>query len=60
MFNSPSFESTLHYLDELRQNNQKTWFEAHRADYETARTQFEQFLEGGSSTSSGLRTISRD
>ncbi len=34
----------LVFLDGLSQNNQKTWFEAHRPDYQAARSTFEGFI----------------
>jgi uncharacterized protein (TIGR02453 family) len=37
-------EPALRFLDELRQNNNKAWFDQHRAEYETARGEYEQFL----------------
>ncbi len=39
-----NLEPTLHFLDELSHNNNKAWFDSHRADYETARGQYEQLL----------------
>lgn len=45
MLQAPQLDTTLHFLGELSQNNQKSWFEAHRANYETARTEFERFLD---------------
>ncbi len=38
-------EPILLSLDELRLNNQKTWFDQHRADYDAARNTFEQFID---------------
>ncbi len=35
----------LRFLDELRQNNNKTWFDRHRPDYEAARSTFEQLID---------------
>jgi uncharacterized protein (TIGR02453 family) len=35
----------LSFLDELSQNNNKTWFDGHRPDYEAARNSFEQFID---------------
>jgi hypothetical protein len=37
-------ESSLHFLDELNQNNNKVWFDAHRPAYESTRKTFEQFI----------------
>jgi uncharacterized protein (TIGR02453 family) len=34
----------LHFLDELGQNNNKVWFDAHRPAYESTRKTFEQFI----------------
>lgn len=36
--------STLKFLKDLKKNNDKTWFEAHRKQYEEARGDFEQFI----------------
>ncbi len=33
-----NFRSTLNFLDDLDQNNQKAWFDCHRAAYGAART----------------------
>ena len=33
----------LRFLDQLGKNNNKAWFEAHRAEYETGRAEFERF-----------------
>jgi hypothetical protein len=35
-----NLEPVLVFLDGLSQNNQKAWFEAHRADYQAARAAF--------------------
>jgi uncharacterized protein (TIGR02453 family) len=35
----------LNFLDNLVQNNAKAWFDAHRADYDTARDSFEGFID---------------
>lgn len=40
-----NFLPILNYLDNLSQNNFKTWFDAHRADYETARKIFNDFID---------------
>lgn len=37
--------STLCFLKELSSNNAKDWFDAHRTDYDAARTDFELFAE---------------
>ncbi len=39
-----NLEPLLLFLDELRLNNHKTWFDQHRSDYESARNTFEQFV----------------
>ena len=36
-----NLKQALNFLGELKLNNQKTWFEAHRADYQAARGSFE-------------------
>ncbi len=35
----------LHFLDDLSQNNNKTWFDRHRPDYEAARGAFEELVD---------------
>ena len=35
----------LRFLDEIRQNNNKTWFDQNRAAYEDARVNFERFID---------------
>ncbi|HYC28991.1 MAG TPA: DUF2461 domain-containing protein, partial [Chitinophagaceae bacterium] len=37
--------STLKFLKDLRKNNNKPWFDAHRAQYDAARKDFEQFIQ---------------
>jgi uncharacterized protein (TIGR02453 family) len=37
--------STLKFLKELRRNNNKPWFDAHRKQYEAARNNFENFIQ---------------
>ena len=37
--------STLKFLKELKKNNNKSWFESHRGQYESARTDFENFIK---------------
>ncbi len=39
-----NLEPILIFLDELRLNNHKTWFDQHRSDYESARNIFEKFI----------------
>ena len=36
--------STLKFLRDLKKNNNKPWFDAHRGQYETAKKDFEQFI----------------
>jgi len=36
---------TLHFLSGLKENNNKPWFEAHRAQYEAARIDFQNFIQ---------------
>ena len=36
---------TLKYLSQLKKNNNKPWFEAHRLPYETARADFAAFIQ---------------
>jgi uncharacterized protein (TIGR02453 family) len=40
-----NLEPALRFLDELRQNNNKPWFDSHRADYDTARSCFAQLVD---------------
>ena len=44
MPNPINFATALRFLEELSQNNNKAWFEAHRPDYQAARSTFEQFV----------------
>lgn len=37
--------STLKFLKDLKKNNDKSWFDAHRKQYEAARTDFETFVQ---------------
>ena len=37
--------STIKFLKELKKNNDKSWFDAHRPDYEKARKNFENFIQ---------------
>lgn len=37
--------ATLHFLRDLAANNTKDWFDAHRADYDAARKDFETFVD---------------
>lgn len=39
-------KSTVQFLKELKKNNNKPWFDEHRTEYETAKKDFIQFLEG--------------
>jgi uncharacterized protein (TIGR02453 family) len=36
---------TLRFLSRLKKNNNKPWFDAHRADYEAARIDFSNFIQ---------------
>jgi uncharacterized protein (TIGR02453 family) len=36
---------TLKFLTQLKKNNNKPWFDAHRAQYEAARIDFSNFLQ---------------
>lgn len=45
MTDTPDLFPILRFLADLRQNNNKTWFEEHRAEYDEARQRFEDFLE---------------
>ena len=38
-------QSTLTFLRQLKKNNNKAWFDAHRKDYEAAKLNFEQFIQ---------------
>lgn len=37
--------STIKFLKDLKKNNNKPWFDAHRKQYEAARMNFEEFLQ---------------
>ena len=37
--------ATLRFLKELRKNNHKPWFDAHRGEYDSAKADFLQFLQ---------------
>jgi uncharacterized protein (TIGR02453 family) len=41
----PQLQVTFNFLRQLAQNNNKAWFDAHRADYAAAKLQFEALLE---------------
>ena len=43
---SPNLQTVLDFLKELKQNNNKPWFIAHRADYEQTREIYFQFIDG--------------
>ncbi|MCO5292285.1 MAG: DUF2461 domain-containing protein [Chitinophagaceae bacterium] len=38
-------KSTLEFLTQLRTNNNKTWFDAHRQEYQNARADFANFVD---------------
>ncbi len=42
----PNLAGVLSYLSALKRHNNREWFEAHRSDYETARGEFEAFVDG--------------
>lgn len=46
MPNTPDLKAVLTFLSGLRENNNKPWFEAHRSQYESARAEFEGFVDG--------------
>ena len=37
--------STLKFLKDLKKNNNKPWFDAHRKQYEEAKNDFEKFIQ---------------
>src|SRR5687767_4304000 len=37
--------SSIRFLKELKKNNDKSWFDAHRPAYESARKDFESFIQ---------------
>ena len=37
--------STLRFLEQLGKNNNKAWFDQHRDDYQTAKEDFEVFID---------------
>jgi len=39
-------QTTLQFLAELKENNNKEWFTANKPRYETAKKEFEQFVDG--------------
>lgn len=41
----PRLKPTLDFLLALQGHNNKPWFQAHRAEYETARASFEDFVD---------------
>lgn len=46
MSTTPNLEPVLSFLDDLSQNNNKSWFDEHRPAYGAARSAFEQFIDG--------------
>jgi uncharacterized protein (TIGR02453 family) len=44
--NHVDLKPVLNFLEGLKGHNNKAWFEAHRADYETAKERFESFVDG--------------
>jgi len=46
MQTTPDLGLALRFLDELGQNNNKPWFDRHRAEYERARGIFYQYVDG--------------
>ncbi|MDQ3290350.1 MAG: DUF2461 domain-containing protein, partial [Bacteroidota bacterium] len=36
---------TLKFLSGLKKNNDRNWFEAHRAQYEAAKIDFQNFIQ---------------
>ncbi len=40
----------IHFLKELEQNNEKSWFEAHRAEYKELRARVYRVLAGSGRT----------
>jgi uncharacterized protein (TIGR02453 family) len=40
-----NFVPILNFLDNLAQNNNKAWFDSHKAEYESARAIFNQFVD---------------
>ncbi|MSP12953.1 MAG: DUF2461 domain-containing protein [Chloroflexi bacterium] len=45
MIDGVDLQSVLAFLSDLEKNNNKAWFEAHRASYQQARDHFEDFVE---------------
>src|SRR5712692_5274430 len=45
MKTSIDLKPTLDFLSQLQKNNNKAWFDQHRAAYETARSGFEDFVD---------------
>ncbi len=54
--------STLKFLRDLKKNNNKPWFDAHRSDYESAKKDFEAFInqliQSHAKKDSGLKHLS--
>jgi uncharacterized protein (TIGR02453 family) len=44
--NNVDLKPVLNFLGGLKGHNNKAWFDAHRADYETAKERFESFVDG--------------
>jgi len=44
MTNKLDLRPVLRFVTALKRNNNRPWFEAHRADFEVARTQFENYV----------------
>ncbi len=45
MTGKPSLRTTLTFLSDLKENNERTWFAQHRDEYDAARQAFEDFLD---------------
>jgi uncharacterized protein (TIGR02453 family) len=43
---TPRLKPTLDFLRALQAHNNKPWFQAHRAEYEVARQNFEEYVDG--------------
>jgi uncharacterized protein (TIGR02453 family) len=43
--NNPDLKPVLDFLGDLKEHNNKAWFDEHRAAYETASTHFEDFVD---------------
>lgn len=41
-----AMKTTLNFLKEIKKNNNKDWFDAHKTEYLKAKTEYEEFIDG--------------